>query len=160
MNIIRKAKLFLSLNISMKLLLLEAFIYLGWARILILRPFIEIAPSLGRHMAETSAAPAGANKLELRRVHEAIEIMSKYAPWESKCLVRAIAAMKMLERRRIESTLYLGTAKDEGRKMIAHAWLRSGPYYITGAEGMETFTVVGKFAKLMNEKVEGELDGQ
>ena len=47
--------------------------------------------------------------------------------------------MKMLERRKIESTLYLGTAKDENGKMIAHAWLRSGPFYITGAEGMERF---------------------
>ena len=55
--------------------------------------------------------------------------------------------MKMLERRQIESTLYLGTAKDESGKLIAHAWLRSGPFYITGAEGMEKFTVVSKFAK-------------
>ena len=65
--------------------------------------------------------------------------MSKYTFWESQCLVKAIAAMKMLERRNIESTLYLGTARDESGKMIAHAWLRSGPFYITGAEGMEKF---------------------
>ena len=63
--------------------------------------------------------------------------MSRYTFWESQCLVKAIAAMKMLERRQIESTLYLGTAKDENGKLIAHAWLRSGPFYITGAEGME-----------------------
>ena len=54
--------------------------------------------------------------------------------------------MKMLERRNIESTLYLGTAKDLNGKLIAHAWLRSGPLYITGKEGMEKFTEVGKFA--------------
>ena len=53
----------------------------------------------------------------------------------------------MLEKRGIESTLYLGTAKDESGELIAHAWLRSGPYFVTGAEGMEKFTVVGKFAK-------------
>ena len=39
--------------------------------------------------------------------------MSRYTFWESQCLVKAIAGMKMLERRHIESTLYLGTAKDE-----------------------------------------------
>ena len=65
---------------------------------------------------------------------------------------KAIAAMKMLERRKIESTLYLGTAKDENGKMIAHAWLRSGPFYITGFEEMERFTVVGKFAKESEKK--------
>ena len=53
----------------------------------------------------------------------------------------------MLEKRGIESTLYLGTAKEDSGEMIADAWLRSGPYYITGAEGMEKFTVVAKFAK-------------
>ncbi|MNR36049.1 hypothetical protein D3C85_1539370 [compost metagenome] len=74
--------------------------------------------------------------------------MSKYTIWDSKCLVRAIAAMKMLHRRQIDSTLYLGTTRDESKKMIAHAWLRSGRYYVTGKEEMERFTVVGKFAKM------------
>ena len=57
--------------------------------------------------------------------------------------------MKMLERRKIESTLYLGTGKDEDGSFAAHAWLRSGPYYVTGANGMERYTVVGKFAKII-----------
>ena len=45
--------------------------------------------------------------------------------------------MKMLEKRNIESTLYLGIAKDEKGELIAHAWLRSGPFYVSGAEVME-----------------------
>ena len=72
------------------------------------------------------------NRKILKQISNAIDIMSKYTFWESQCLVRAIAGMKMLERRNIESTLYLGTAKDESGKLIAHAWLRSGPFYITG----------------------------
>ena len=59
-------------------------------------------------------------------ISQAIHIVSKYTFWESQCLVKAIAAMRMLEKRGIESTLYLGTAKDESGKIIAHAWLRSG----------------------------------
>jgi hypothetical protein len=73
--------------------------------------------------------------------------MSKYTFWESQCLVKAIAAMKMLEKRNIDSTLYLGTARDESGELVAHAWLRSGPYFVTGSEGKEKYTVVGKFAK-------------
>ena len=74
------------------------------------------------------------NRIEsyLSNISQAIHIMSRYTFWESQCLVKAIAAMKMLERRQIESTLYLGTAKDENGKLIAHAWLRSGPFYING----------------------------
>ncbi len=71
--------------------------------------------------------------------------MSRHTWWESQCLVMAIAAMKMLDRRGIESTLYLGTARDADGKMIAHAWLRSGNIYLTGFEEMRKFTVVGKF---------------
>lgn len=98
-------------------------------------------------MEETSYILNPSNKAILAKVSQAISITSKYTFWESQCLVRAIAAMKMLERRNIDSTLYLGTAKDEHGKLIAHAWVRSGPFYITGSEGMDKFTIVGTFAK-------------
>ena len=77
----------------------------------------------------------------------AVNRMSHHTLWESKCLVTAIACMKMLERRGIESTLYMGTNKDQSDKMVAHAWLRSGPLYLTGMDVMEGFTVVGIFGK-------------
>ncbi len=147
MGITNRFRAFLSMDIQKKLLLLEAFFYLGWARILLMVPFSKVAPSLGVQMLETSTAVDTANRTVLLSVHEAINIMSNHTFWESKCLVKAIAGMKMLNKRRMDSTLYLGTAKDEHGKMIAHAWLRSGSYYITGAEGREKFTVVGKFGR-------------
>ncbi|HDR3888953.1 TPA: lasso peptide biosynthesis B2 protein [Bacillus cereus] len=147
MNIINKAKAFLSFDMGTKLLLIEAFFYLGWARILKSIPFSKAAPILGIHMAETSLNYDESEKITLRKISQAVHMMSRYTFWESQCLVKAIAAMKMLEKRQIESTLYLGTAKDETGNMIAHAWLRSGPFYITGVEEMKRFTVVGKFAK-------------
>ncbi|MED1511416.1 MULTISPECIES: lasso peptide biosynthesis B2 protein [Bacillus] len=147
MNIINKAKAFLSFDMGTKLLLIEAFFYLGWARILKSIPFSKSAPILGIHMAETSLSYDESEKITLRKISQAVHMMSRYTFWESQCLVKAIAAMKMLEKRQIESTLYLGTAKDETGNMIAHAWLRSGPFYITGVEEMKRFTVVGKFAK-------------
>lgn len=148
---IRKLKLFVALDYKTILLFLESFIYLGWARSqLIYRPFSKIAPSLGVFMEETHEDIVGDQRVVLKHVRSAIHIMSKYTFWESKCLVRAIAAMKMLERRGIHSTLYLGTGKDDSEKLIAHAWLRSGPIYVTGAEEMHRFTVTGKFGKLTN----------
>ena len=112
---------------------------MGWARILKELPFSEVAPFLGEQMRKHPFRIDESNGKIFKQISHAINIMSKYTFWESQCLVKAIAAMKMLERRQIESTLYLGTAKDENGKMIAHAWLRSGPFYITGAEGMEKF---------------------
>jgi hypothetical protein len=159
MNIGTKVRRFFLLDRKTKLLFLEAFIYLGWARLVICLPFSKIAPSLGACMHETSYTLSQTNKALLDHVSHAISVVSRHTFWESKCLVRAIAGMKMLERRHIESTLYLGTCKDETGKMIAHAWLRSGPCYITGADVMDGFTVVGKFAKTISEdRTGGEFD--
>ncbi|MFE4706036.1 lasso peptide biosynthesis B2 protein [Peribacillus simplex] len=147
MNVLRKVRSFIKLNMETKLLLIEAFIYLGRARFLKGMPFSKVAPLLGDQMKETSSNPDFFNREVLASISKAIHIMSNYTFWESQCLVKAIASMKMLEKRKIESTLYLGTAKDENGELIAHAWLRSGSFYISGAEGMERFTVVAKFAK-------------
>jgi hypothetical protein len=147
MNLVKKIINFLTLDINTKYMLTEAFFYLAWARILKAIPFSKVAPKLGVFMNETDFSHNESNKVSISTISEAIHIMSRYTFWESQCLVKAIAAMKMLERRQIESTLYLGTAKDEDGKLIAHAWLRSGPFFITGAEVMEKFTVVSKFAK-------------
>jgi hypothetical protein len=145
----RKAKKFLSLHPSKKMLVLEAFFYLGWARILKALPFSKVAPSLGTLMEETSHAHNPSDEEVIINITRVIRVMSRHTWWESMCLVKAIAAMKMLERRHIESTLYLGTAKDPSGKLIAHAWLRSGPFYVTGAEEMDAFTVVSKFGKVL-----------
>ncbi|HAQ07814.1 MAG TPA: lasso peptide biosynthesis B2 protein [Bacillus bacterium] len=156
---ITKVKNFLSLNREKKLLLIEAYVFLGIARIAKARPFSKVAPSLGANMEETPLN-SRVNTEILQHISEAIHIMSSYTFWESQCLVKAIAGMRMLERRGIESTLYLGTSRDDAGKMIAHAWLRSGSFYISGSEGMERFSVVGKFAKEVKlNKVLGESNG-
>ncbi|PFA18432.1 stage V sporulation protein S [Bacillus cereus] len=148
----KKVKKFLALNTQMKLLFAETFFLLGWARILKIIPFSKVASSLGKKEVETNFISNEKNRETLKGISRAIHVMSEHTLWESQCLVKAIAAMKMLEKRGIESTLYLGMAKDEDGKLIAHAWLRSGSYYVTGSEGMERFTVVGKFAKHINTK--------
>nr|WP_052476273.1 lasso peptide biosynthesis B2 protein [Cohnella kolymensis] len=130
------------------LLFVEAFFFLGWARLLlVVMPFSKVAATLGASTQETPHTIPNTIQPALIQVHNAIGIVSNHTMWESKCLVKAIAALKMLERRRIESTLYLGAARDEQGRMIAHAWLRSGSFCVTGMEGMHRFTVVGKFAK-------------
>jgi hypothetical protein len=148
---------FISLTPKEMLLLLEAYFFLGWARILKLFPFAKVAPSLGDHMKVSTQRNVESKKTVIKNISHALHIMSRYTFWESQCLVKAIAGMKMLERRGIESTLYLGTARDVSGHMIAHAWLRSGSYYISGAEEMGEFTVVSTFASLRSDnQLEGE----
>jgi hypothetical protein len=145
----QKVKVILHLDIKTIGLLVEAYFFLGLVRYrLLFQSFSKISPSLGVYMKETDSEECQEFNTDLKKIRHSIKIMSKYTFWESKCLVRAIAAMKMLERRKINSTLYLGTGKDENGKMIAHAWLRSGSLYVTGYEEMHRFTVTGMFGKV------------
>lgn len=146
----KKVKAFFSISYSTRKLLIESYFFLGAARVAKLLPFSKVAPLLGIHLEETPFDEHPHEKEVLVSVSQAIHIMSRYTIWESQCLVKAIAAMKMLERRKIESTLYLATGKSESGEFVAHAWLRSGPYFITGEEGMEHYTVVANFAKKFN----------
>ena len=66
--------------------------------------------------------------------------------WARKCLVESIAAKRMLDRRKIPSTLYLGVAKNNKGKLSAHAWIRSGNIWVAGNRNRHKFTVVGFFS--------------
>ncbi len=141
-------KKFLELPSFRKSLYIETLLNLARARVLRSRTFIKVAPHLGEESKETPLT-ISSDQFIIKEISRTIDIMSKYTFWQSTCLVQAIAAMKMLEKRKIESTLYLGTARDEDGKMIAHAWLRSGRFYVTGRANMTKFTPVRSFAKFI-----------
>jgi hypothetical protein len=146
MSLYRKVRRFSSYPLDVKWMFVEAYFYLAWGRVFKLLPFSKVAPTLGSHMKETShTSCTEQDLLLLRKVSKAVHAMSRVTWWESQCLVKAIAAMKMLERRGIPSTLYLGSGRDDKGQMVAHAWLRSGSYILTGKEGHEKYAVVGIF---------------
>ncbi|WP_434752032.1 lasso peptide biosynthesis B2 protein [Paenibacillus amylolyticus] len=154
----RKVKAYFSLSSTMRRLIWEAYLLLGWARIQKARPFAKIAPRLGTAMVETPVTGLSRNQvIEIRNISKAVMLASKYTLWESQCLVMAIAAMNMLERRNIASTLYMGTARNKQGQLMAHAWLRSGKLIVTGADTMDQYTVVGVFGKQCPEKGSGEI---
>jgi hypothetical protein len=129
-------------------LLAETTVWLGLGRLAVAAlPFRWIAPRLGQHMAESSHEKGDVASLAvLRRVSWAMRIMSRDVPWGSRCLDQAIAAHYMLRRRGLTSTLYLGVAKAGEAELEAHAWLRSGPFYLIGGRGRQRYTVVATFA--------------
>jgi len=83
---------------------------------------------------------------EIALVSNRVARVAKRVPWESKCLVQGMVAQRLLRDSGINSTLYLGVGRDkeEGGKMVAHAWVRCGPYYVCGGNG-EGHAVVAKF---------------
>lgn len=132
-----------------RLLLLEAFVLLAFARLMVLiLPFKWLAVSLGRHMNESGTQVNPSDLLIARMVGQAVRSAANNTPWESVCLPQAVAGQWMLKRRRIAATLYLGVAKKENKaeKLAAHAWLRCGDAILTGGPGHRQFTVVAMFS--------------
>ena len=129
-----------------RLLLIEAVCWLGWARLLVLTlPFRWIVRLWGLHpqpLPGNDAAPAPPATRTVHAVQDALAAVSRYTPWRSNCLAQALAANRMLHRRRLPSTLYLGVAKPADRPFAAHAWLRCGAQFVTGEAGRQQFTPV------------------
>lgn len=79
-----------------------------------------------------------------RGISRVVNRICNKTKWESKCLVRALTAQRLLKQKGIASTMYLGCGYDENGKMVAHAWLRVGKMYVTGGNG-EGYACVDKF---------------
>ncbi|MCR4756130.1 MAG: lasso peptide biosynthesis B2 protein [Lachnospiraceae bacterium] len=84
-----------------------------------------------------------------KRVAYAVNQVCNKTKWESKCLVRALTAQRLMAEEGIESTMYLG-CKELNGKMVAHAWIRVGKMYVTGGNGAaDGYGVVAKFKSRM-----------
>lgn len=146
---IRQFKKFIQLSSEEKIFFMEAYVTLGMMHLGILTvSFKRLTRSL-EHKAKKKALPK-LNEQEMqtaKRIGQAIMRASAYTPWESACLVQALTAQKMLQKRGIPGVFYLGVMKDEEskEKMKAHAWSQCGDTIITGARGYEAFTVLSVF---------------
>lgn len=83
----------------------------------------------------------------LNLISRAINRASSHVPWKTKCMVEAIAAKRMLHKRKIPCTVFLGVAKDKNQKdkLIAHAWLKCDDIIVTGNKMDYKYTVVSCF---------------
>jgi len=106
-------------------------------------PFAKIAPRLGRHMAESPVADDEGAEHTIERVRWAIQAAAHTLPWRPACFPQALAAVSMLRRRGVGSTLYLGV--DPHQSMEAHAWVRAGSIIVSGGPRQTRFTVVSTF---------------
>ncbi|MBE0650715.1 MAG: lasso peptide biosynthesis B2 protein [Bacteroidales bacterium] len=68
---------------------------------------------------------------ELIEIRKAIRRANKLAFWKNICLVKSVAARFMLQRRKIDSVMYLGLQFKDKKELIAHAWLIADDIQIT-----------------------------
>ncbi len=88
--------------------------------------------ALGVRVDPDAAAP-DVVKDEALRVAEALATASRRSPGSHRCLVEAVAAIRMLRRRDIPARTYIGGARDQvGQPVELHAWVVSGPVCVAG----------------------------
>ncbi len=125
-----------------KMMTVQAWAYAAWYRFLIrFRSRKHLEKHWGVLGEETGQTLTLEQYKYARLVSRQVNRIANHTPWESKCLVRALAARRFLCKKKISNTLYLGVGKDETGKMVAHAWIRAGSAYVTGGDGSEYATV-------------------
>lgn len=129
---------------SDKLLCCKASYQLLKARWRMARPFKKMCQRLGHAHSEGLRHTQPQQRQQAEQIGRCVRLMSRYVPWQSRCLVQALAAQQLLQQAQIESTLYLGVNKS-GQTLKAHAWLRVGDAYITGNRERLAFTAVQSF---------------
>jgi len=145
----RKAFLFFRRGWRDRRLFLEALLSLAWAKLLVHTvPFRWIAARLGRPQVETPATITAAERALAVDISWAVQAAARHVPLGFVCLPQAIAAQRMLRRRGLASTLYLGVATDREKTdaITAHAWLRAGDKIVTGEGEAARHRVLASFA--------------
>lgn len=86
------------------------------------------------------------NKQLAARVKVAVTRVDRYVPWGTECYTQALTAKLMLRRRYVSTLLVVGFRKDEAGEIQGHAWLKIGPYYITGfRHDIDSYVINGSF---------------
>ena len=101
----------------------ECLIYLGIARFCVsfIPPRYYLDQKLFKNSASTQqTGTIVSDPLKIEQVSNTLKAVARYAPWQSSCIVKAIAASWMLRRRRCAYELYFGLNNSENR-MRAHA---------------------------------------
>lgn len=144
MSLIKRGINFIRYN-EHKSLSLQAWFYSAWYRFQILyRKAEKSKKHWGVEGMESFEEATMDEYRYAKKVAYAVTQVCGKTRWESKCLVRALTAQKLLKKKGIHTTLYLGCGYDENGKMAAHAWLRCGKIYVTGGNG-QGYAVVDKF---------------
>lgn len=87
-----------------------------------------------------------ADKEMAARVQLAVTRVDRYVPWGTECYTQALTAKLMLRKRKVCTLLIVGFRKDEAGEIQGHAWLKIGPYYITGfRHDIDTYVINGRF---------------
>ncbi len=132
-------------------LALEAVGELARARLITLLPARIYTRDFGT-MNDASGAVAVAECPEAAaEIGRMVETVARAMPFRALCLQQAVAARRMLRRRGVQATVYLGVncasagRKGAGQGTAAHAWVEVGSRVVNGDANLGDYAVVARF---------------
>lgn len=141
---------FFRLPARFKRLALEAGAELVRARLDTLRPATHYTRHFGELGGEVPQADPAQEVIALE-IGFVVDRVAEKLPFRALCLQRALATRRMLRRRRVPATVYLGLLRDPEKRRDttdgspAHAWVQTGNRVVSGDEDLDRFAVVGAF---------------
>ncbi len=147
----KRLRKLLQRNPAERALFFEALRCLLWAKFMIHSvPFRRVALRYGQPTAESPATISATERETVVKVSWAVETAARYVRLGFVCLPQAMAAQRMLHRRGIANTLYLGVAPNEKKPeaIKAHAWLRAGDKILTGKGESQRHRTLARFADI------------
>lgn len=122
------------------------FVLLFLFRIIILTvPFKIYARRLECKFSQKSKLSLKLQNGYARLIGYTIMKISKYTPWESKCLVQSLATKFLLRRFKIPNTLIIGVGFEDDARFISHAWVNVQNTTIVGNGELEKFKQIKSF---------------
>jgi hypothetical protein len=149
----QRLRKFLGLAPRHKLMLVQTWLLLGCYRLrIILFPLKRITASL-HHSDQANPPPllTPAQQGEAVMIGRLVAAAARFTPWQSRCLTQVLVAQRLLAKRKIPGSFYLGVlrgcgATGDSTGFSAHAWLQCGNVVVNGAAEYQRFTVVSNFS--------------
>lgn len=128
-----KLQTYFALDGADRIATIEAIGRMIWAQWLVRAvPPRHWRSQFGHPQEPGSGSPRETDIVTIRRIRLAIARALRNMPGDPSCLPQALAARRMLERRGIASTLYIGTMREAGGGRRFHAWVKVGDEWVTG----------------------------
>lgn len=140
MNSIKK---FIQLKPEERSLFFEAYFTLIWVRILLIFTSFKFL-SRKLDIVDLHLSPEVINEKQMKnvkKISKSIKQASNYVLGTSTCLVQSVSVQKMLKKRSLQGSLYVGVSKDD--VMIhAHAWIQCNDEIVIGEYRHDTYKVM------------------
>ncbi len=134
-------------SIRRLILIVYIVLLLGIMRICILTiPFRYYARRLKKVYATSSLLSEKVQLGYARLIGRFITKVSRFTPWQSKCLVQALVAKILFRRFKIMNNMFIGVGFDDKGKFIAHTWIDVGGVTVLGGVDNTRFKIMSSFA--------------